>query len=73
MNTPTATLSPAPAWVGPVMMAAGAVAIVWVFAAVVAAWVLSTVGDGSGNRAKLKVLGLVVVGAAYATRTLLRR
>lgn len=27
MNTPTATLSPAPAWVGPVMMAAGAVAI----------------------------------------------
>lgn len=50
-----------------------AVAIVWVLAAAVAAWILTTMDDGTGNRAKAKVIGLVVVGAAYTTRMLLRR
>lgn len=51
----------------------GAVAIVWVFAGAIALWVLSTMGDGSGNRARLRVALLVLAGAGYATRVLLKR
>ena len=51
----------------------GAVAIVWVFAGAISLWLLSTIGDGSGSRAKLRLAGLVLVGAAFATRTLLKR
>lgn len=51
----------------------GAVAIVWVFAGSISVWFLSGIGDGSGNRARLRIALLVLAGAAYATRVLLKR
>lgn len=50
----------------------GAVAVVWVFAGAISLWLLSTLGDASASRAKLRVIGLVIVGAAFATRQLRR-